>query len=343
MPDLDSGHIFLTTLAPIKSSASGGDSRTSSEQNVRIALAKMPTAMQSPATQRTGINSPFARNKRNHLARMFVLSDVVYNGRVGGNALLNIVKRLILRDDSMAPQKVDRLNASYLVFCADIDAITADGAPLPTELSAAQQTEVRRAYAKELWSTMELELQDIYSNCGGFENVDTADQFADYLEKCHVETTMPFHDYYLELPEFNDLPVLPLIGAVAAPAIVALLALIARILGCLTIPMLGWSTFWTFVVALALTFVAGFFAVRFALKNGEKPLAPGKYDDLPSVLKALYMQQTFADFIVEHQGASAQKLHDDFGAFLKATKPSDRSGPTQEPGVISVEAMDKTA
>lgn len=343
MPDLDSGHIFLTTLAPIKSSAYGGRSHTSSEQNVRIALAKMPTAMQSPATQRTGLNSPFARNKRNHLARMFVLNDVVYNGRVGSNAVLGVVKRLLGRDDSMAPQHVDRLNASYLVFCADIDAITADGAPLPTELSAAQQREVRRAYAKELWRTMELELQDVYSNCEGFEDVDTADDFADYLEKCHVETTMPFHDYYLELPKFHDLPVAPLLIAVAGPAAIAIIALLMRILGMLTIPLIGLSTFWTFVAALALTFVAGYLAVRFAIKNGEKPLAPGKYDDLPSVLKALYMQQKFADFMIEHQGCSAQKLHDDFGAFLKATKPSDRSGPTQEPGVVSVKAMDETA
>ncbi len=331
MPDLDSGHIFLTTLAPIKNSVDAAGSRTSYEQNVRIALAKLPTAMQSPATQRTGINSPFARNRRNHLARMFVLNDVVFNGRVGKNALL----ATITGDDPIVPQHVDRLNASYLVFCAEVDAVTEDGAPLPTALSAAEQKKVRAAYARRLWDTMAIEIQDIYCNCVGFEKVETADQFADYLEKCHVETTMPFHDYYLKLPEFHNLPLKPLIYAVAAPAIVALLALVMRIFGMMTVPFLGWSTLGVFAVALALTALITFLAIRYAIKNGEKSLAPGEYDDLPSVLKALYMQQKFSDFVVDHQGASADQLHAQFGAFLQQTKPSDKSGPTQPPGVIS--------
>lgn len=335
MPDLDTGHIFLTTLAPIKSSDDGGQALTSFEQNARIALAKLPTAMQSPATQNTGINSPFARNRRNHLARMFVLNDAVFNGRTGKNAIAAV----ITGDDPIVPQKVDRLNASYLVFCAEIDAITADGAPLPTTLSAAEQKEVRAAYARELWNTMEFEIQDVYTNCVGFEDVDTADQFANYLEKCHVETTMPFHDYYLELPEFHNLPLKPLIYGVAVPAIVALIALVLRIFGMLTLPFLGWSTLWTFVGALALTVVAALLAIRFAIKNGEKPLAPGKYDDLPSVLKALYMQQKFTDFVVDNQGCGAEQLHAAFGEFLERTKPGDTKGPTQAPGVISLAAM----
>ena len=70
-------------------------------------------------------------------------------------------------------------------------------------------------------------------------------------------------------------------------------------------------------------------------------MAPGKYDDLPSVLKALYIQQNFSDFMVDRQGASADKLHKDFGAFLKKHKPSDKDGPTQPPGVISSAAAPK--
>ncbi len=339
MPDLDSGHIFLTTLAPIKPSGDGSVAHTSHEQNVRIALAKLPTALQSPATQHSGLNSPFARNRRNHLARMFVLSDTVYNGRVGKNAIV----ATITGDDPIIPQPVDRLNASYLVFCADVDAVTEDGAPLPTNLSAAEQKKIRADYARELWRTMGVELQDIYSNCVGFDGVETADQFAEYLDKCHVETTMPFHDYYINLPEFHNLPLRPLLYAVAAPAIVALLALVMRIFGMMTVPLVGWSTFWTFVVALVLTVVIAFLAVRYAIKNGEKSLAPGEYDDLPSVLKALYMQQKFSDFVVDTQGASAEALHSEFGEFLRRTKPSDKSGPTQPPGVISTLATDANA
>lgn len=336
MPDLDSGHIFLTTLAPIKTENTGG--RTSYEQRARISLAETPTACQSPATAKIGINSPFSRNKRNHLARMFVLSDVVYNGRTGMNPVLGTIMGINPTD----PQKVDKLNAPYLVFTADIDAITEDGQPLPTNLSADQQKEVRAAYARTLWDTMGLEIQDIYSNCVGFEHVDTADQFADYLEKCHVETTMPFHDYYLELPKFHLLPIKPLLAAVLVPAAVAIIALLLRILGWLEMPLIGWSTFWTFLIFTALTVGIAIWAIRYAIRNGEKPLPPGKYDDLPSVLKALYVQQNFADFVVENQGASAEALHKDFGAFLKTHKPSDKQEPTQPPGVISYAAASKS-
>lgn len=336
MADLDSGHIFMTTFAPIKNASIGNANHTSFEQNVRIALAKLPTAMQTPATQ-TGMNSPFARNKRNHLTRMFVLDDAVYNGREGQNALVGTIKGV----NTVVPEHVDQLNCAYLVFAADIDAITRDGAPLPTNLTEDEQKDVRAAYARELWQTMELEIQNIYSNCVGFEDVDTADDFAAYLEKCHVETTMPFHDYYLELPKFHLLPTKPLVAAVAIPAIIAVVALLLRILGWLSVPFLGWSTLWTFVIALALTVLIGYLAVQYVYRNGEKPLAPGEYDDLPSVLKSLYSQQKFATFVVDNQGASAADLHANFAHFLKQNKPSDRTSPTQIPGVISVAAQDE--
>ncbi len=343
MPDLDSGHIFLTTFAPIKNSNTNEESRLSFEQNVRVSLAKLPSALQSPATLETGLNSPFSRNKRNHLTRMFVLDNAVYNGRTNQSALAG----LLPGGKKAGRQKVDALNAPYLVFCAEIDAITKDGDPLPTTLTNEEQRAVRAAYAIELWQTMELELQDIYSNCYGFENVDTAEQFAEYLEECHVETTMPFHDYYLELPAFHVLPYKPLLAAVALPAIVAILALLGRLFDILTLPYLGWSTFWTFIVALVLTAVIVVLAIKYAISNGEKSLAPARYgdetiDDLQSVLKSLYIQQNFADFAIKHQGSSADKLHKDFGAFLKKHRPSDRSGPSQNPGEISVKPAKPT-
>jgi hypothetical protein len=187
--------------------------------------------------------------------------------------------------------------------------------------------------------TQEPQTPDLTITRVGFEDVDTADEFAAYLEKCHVQTTMPFHDYYLELPKFNDLPIKLLIGAIAVPAGVALLALVLRILGYLDMPWLGWSSLWTFVGALIVTALALVWAIWYANQNGEKPLPPAKYDDLPSVLKALYMQQKFADFAIDQQGASAQDLHAAFGAFVDQHKPSDKTGPTQKPGVISSAAI----
>ena len=329
MPGFDSGHIFLTTLAPIRDSATGMCEHGSFTQSARIALARMPTALQSPATERMGVNSPFSRNRRTHLARMFVLNDVVYNGRAGKNALA----AALTKDDPAIPQPVDRLKTSYLVFCADIDAVEQDGAPIPAKLTPEQQCRVRDAYARELWETMEPELRAVYVNCEGFGSVNTAQDFADYLDRCHVETTMPFHDYYLELPSFNLLPLQKLIWAVAVPAILAVIALFLRLFGVLHV--FGINTLLLFILGVLATGVAAYFAIRHALENGNKPLPPGKYDDLPSVLKSLYLQQHFSDFVVEAQGASPQELHAQFGAFLAEHKPGNRVEPTQPPGVIS--------
>ncbi|MEL7116127.1 MAG: hypothetical protein AAGP08_11120 [Pseudomonadota bacterium] len=331
MPDLDSGHIFLTTLAPIKSGAPDDDPHTSYEQRVRMALAKLPTAEQSPATVNAPYNSPFSRNTRNHLARMFVLDDVIYNGRITENALLSQIKGV----KPIVPQPVDRLNAAYLVFCADVDAVMNDGDPLPSNLDARQQAEVRASYAKTLWSTMREELTDLYSNCYGFEDVKTGEDFAKYLDRCHIETTMPFHDYYLELPKFNDLPLKPLIYGVAAPFVIGILALLLWLLGLDDMPILGWSTLGTWIVFLLLGVLAAYLAVKYAISNGEKPLPPAKYDDLPSVLKALYMQQNFSEFFIEHQGQSPEELHQAFGEFVATHKPQNRHSMTQRPGVVS--------
>ena len=333
MPDLDSGHIFLTTMAPIKPGAPADDPQTSYEQRVRIALAKFPTANQSPATVGDAFNSPFARNLRNHLARMFVLNDTIYNGRITQNPLVAQLQG----NKQIVPQPVDRLNAPYLVFCADVDAVTQDGAPLPATLTDSQQTEVRAAYARTLWDTMEEELRDVYSNCFDFETVNSADDFARYLDRCHVETTMPFHDYYLELDnaKFHDLPIKPLLYGVLAPLAFGVLTLVMWLFGMAHLPLLGWATLPTWIVSLILGVGLAYVAIRFAISNGEKPLAPAKYDDLPSVLKALYIQQKFSDFFIENQGSPPDKLYAAFGRFVQEHDPQNRFEKTQKPGVIS--------
>ncbi len=329
MADLDTGHIFLTTLAPIKTGTPLDPDSTSFEQRVRTALAELPTARQSPATEKAKYNSPFARNLRNHFVRMFVIDDTIYNGRIVENA----IKLTIQKVNTINPQPVDSLNCSYLVFCADIDAITEDGAPLPANLSSAQQKEVRRTYAKQVWDTMEEEVVEIYRNCVGFDGIDSGDGFADYLEKCHVETFMPFHDYYMELPKFNLLPVKALALLVGVPAIVGLASLVLWLFGMATV--LGMPSLVTGIIGLVLAFIAIKISIWYTMRNGAKPLPPAEFDDLPSVLKSIYIQQKFSDFVVENQGATDADLHAAFGAFMAEHKPADRTGPMQKPGVIS--------
>ena len=339
MPDFDNGHIFLTTLAPIKPGAPEDNPQVSHEQCVRTALATMPVARQSPATADAKENSPFARNLRNHLARMFVLNDTIYNGRITQNPLLAILEGLVRRngaDNPLIPRKVDRLNASYLVFCADIDAITQDGDPLPAHLSAEQQRDVRAAYARELWETMGEELTTLYANCYGFEGVDSAEKFAAYLDRCHVETTMPFHDYYFQTPDLKPARLLiPLAIATVIPLLVGLIGLGFSLFGVSAMPLLGWSSTLTWIGGFSLTALLGLLTVRYTNARGAKPFPLGKYDDLPSVLKAVYIQQKTADFVIDNQGASPEALYEAFGAFISAHDPENPHAKTQKPGVIS--------
>ena len=195
------------------------------------------------------------------------------------------------------------------------------------------QKRVRAAYARKLWDTMGDELRDVYINCVGFDGVDTADDFAAYLERCHVETTMPFHDYYLKLPTFHRLPVKVLLAGVGLPLVFTLLALLLRIVGVAEMPLIGMNTLLALILGAIVSGAALLGAVAYAIRNGEKPLPPAEYDDLPSVLKALYMQRKFTDFVVDTQGTSDADLHERFGAFLAEHKPGERSGPTQSPGV----------
>jgi len=344
MPNFDTGHYFLTTLAPIKTGTTKsllGD-KISFKQDLRTILSLLPTASQSSATEMINHDSdrcsPFSRNLRTHFCRFMILDDVIYNGRVGKNPIVSAVKN----ENLLIPEEIDHLNCSYLMFVADIDAVLNDGDPLPKNLSQQEQDAVREAYAHQLWKTMKFEIQKIYSNCVGFDRVKDAKGFANYLRRCQIETTMPFNDYWLNPPEFDPLPVKKLVTLVLTPFVITLLGLVGWIFQMEQVPILhwffNWTPSWTFLggfVATSLTILAALF---YTLKYGNRPFPAGKYADLPSVLKSLLVQQTFSNFVVASQGKSDAELHQAFGEFLAKQKPSDKRSPRQAPGVISIKA-----
>lgn len=325
MPNFDAGHLFLTFLAPIRlgSAEDFQGKPVSYEQRLRIILALLPTALQSPATQGIGENSPFARNRRTHLCRFMVLDDVVFNGRNPMDA----IGTSLAGEDPIFPQPVDKLTNSFLLFAADVDAVMDEGDALPAALDAGRQDRVRDAYLRQLWTTMEPELKSIYGNCVGFEEVRDAEGFARYMARCQIETTMPFHDYWITAPGLRNLPTRAMAVAAIAPLAVTVLGLI-----------LGWWGGWSLLAGLIVTAVVVFALYRYVLANGQKPLPPDVYGSLPTVLKSLYLQQKFADFVIDQQGAAPEDLHRAFGAFLAEHRPDDRMAPSQAPGVISIHA-----
>ncbi|MGS4946311.1 hypothetical protein ACVDG3_12590 [Meridianimarinicoccus sp. RP-17] len=328
MPNFDTGHLFLTFLAPIKAGTTTDltGQVMSHEQALRITLGLLPTALQSPATIRIGENSPFARSLQTHLCRFVVIEDTIYNGRDPKDALVMSLRG----QDPIHPQAVDRLNSAYLLFAADIDAVMEEGAPLPATLDEKQQGRVRDAWAKRLWDRMEPELRAVYDNCVGFDSVRTGDDFARYLKRCQVDTTMPFHDYWTSPPKLSPLPVKPLAAIAIVPLAATVLAFLAQLLGYMT-PHAGWVA----LVGLAVSVAVLVGVYRYIVARGQNPMPPADHGDLPSVLKSLYLQQHFADFVVDRQGADADTLHAAFGDFLATHKPGDTMQPTQTPGVIS--------
>lgn len=317
MPNFDGGHYFLTVFAPIRTGVveQDGASQQSHERLLRATLANIATAQQTDICAKSGKNSPFAKNKRTHLARFAVLDDVTYNGRLakGGSSII--------------PQHVDRLSCPYLLFAAEFDAATAD----KTELDS---------YLSELWLTMEPELRSIFQHCVGFQNVTDSGSFIYYIKQCQIETTMPFNDYWRGAPPLKDLQVGSIPLWIAVACIGALVGFLAPWIIDYFADSIG---FWTLLSSVVLTIVLGLGPVSLKLLSlylavmrvGNKPYPTAPDSDLKSILKSLYLQQNFTVFAIQNQGVNDVDLHKNFGAFLEKHKPGDLDNPTQQPGVIS--------
>lgn len=341
MPNFDGGHYFLTTLAPIRIDPPTDELPGSYVQRIQAVLEVMPTALQSPVTEETGVNSPFSESKRTHLCRFVVIDDAVYNGRPGDNAFLEASP---LRKDPLDPKHVDRLPCPYLMFASDFDAVKeADvGAALPDELTEEQQDEILNDYFESMWVKGSAELSEIYKNCQDFDpdRITTPKDFAAYMRRCQVETFMSYNDYYLDelnLPPLNKWPII----AALLPAAVLAFSLIGLLLYFI-MSLFGhegppWMTVgWTAIISAVITYFTARGLYRHVIALGQKPWPAAKDGDLPSVLKGVYLQQKFSDFAVANQGKTAKQLHTAFGKFLKDHEPQNvlDADKTQAPGVI---------
>jgi len=350
MPNFDGGHYFLTTFAPIRVGApidlpeekrkqfEDGNVYQSFVTRVQIALSDMPTALQSPATEKIDVISPFAKSLRTHFCRFVIIEDAVFNGRETDNALLTSSG---LRKPPLEPKHVDQLPCAYLMCCVDLDAVKEPGQKLPSQLTTEQQNEIRDHYLEALWASGSAELLQVYENCQEFDAdiIKTSKDFAGYMRRCQVETWMSFNDYYLPnkntlLASLPKLPVRAFLLGIGLPLLAAILCFAGWLFGSATV--FGLAPGWTALVAAVIAIAAMYFAYSYTIRQGQKPWPAAEFGDLPSVLKGLYLQQRFSDFVVEEQGQTASQLHAAFGQFLKDHQPDDVLDPktTQAPGVI---------
>jgi hypothetical protein len=99
--------------------------------------------------------SPFSNVPIMHMARLFVLDRLAYQG---------------------TPAKVDTLSSDYLVFACDFDGDGVD------------------ALVRSLAENMVAESAAIWNCCVAFPGLDRRDRLAEYFEQCQVETTFLLAD-----------------------------------------------------------------------------------------------------------------------------------------------------
>ena len=324
MPTFDGGHYFLTAVIPIRTApVEDGLAVTSPVHALRKRLSLMPTGAETLAGG--GGQSPFARNKRNHFARFVIIDDVAYTGRTARNTLWARVRG----DDLVVAQPQDHLKCPFLIFVVDFDAKSDGDAE-------------RDSYLVELWNTMGQELREIFIFCEGFKSTVTdAAGFAAYIASCQLETTMSFNDYYADTPTLPAWPEKNFLLAAIASLVVLGLGLLASFMP--SLPSWLPQPFVLVIVGAVALVAVVLAAYASIMAAGRKPFPSAPDSDLPSVLKALHLQRTFTRFAIDSQmqaagtdAASAQKLYDDFAAFVAANKPNDIGAPTQAPGVIGI-------
>ena len=314
MANIDGGHYFLTTLIPVDVEPQVGadGSFTSPSHVLREALATLPTAQQSPAAVAAGFNSPFARCTRTHFVRAALITQPMFNGRDGGNALVQGLRNINL----LAHQTVDRLSRPYLLFTADFDA------------RADEVDGGLSSWASGLWARTEPQLRAVFASCLGFDRVTDGAGFGAWLKQCQIDTTMSFNDYYV--------PTVDLHGYTARDLVVRFTAC-AAVLSALAVALVvatALSAWWLLALAPVALVASALAVLRLLWVRGTRPFPTGAHTDLPSVLKALHVQQRFALFAADVQGDDAGTLHARFGSFLADVRPDDIVAPTQPSGVI---------
>lgn len=315
MPNFDGGHYFLTVLVPIRNDILVSDAGCVSSpiSAVHGALSTLPTALQTPMTEKIGINSPFARSPRTHFARFGIINNVVYNGRNWVNALRVAV---FGKPSPLEAQPVDHLSTPYLMFTADFDAKSGDESEL-------------RSYLDELWGLMSEELKSVFSSCIGVETVKDSRSFQDYIIRCQIETTMSFNDYWTGAPPLASLA---LKGLLAPVAIAAIVTLVAFALWLFRIGAWPWGTI--ALVGLGVLILTLAYAYIKVMRRGSQAFPAAPNSDLSSVLKSVYLQQKFTQFAIDAQGVEPHRLHEMFGVFLSQHRPGDTQQPTQPSGVV---------
>lgn len=320
MPNFDGGHYFLSSLIPIRQGLTAqpgsSGSLTSHTQAVQEILSILPRENSCSTAQSEAMasDSPFSRNQHTHFCRMVVVDNLAFVGHQHQDALMTAIRKV----NPVIPGPIDRLPNNFLALIIDFDAT--DGHP-----------ETLRRYLQELFRQIPTHLTGIFQHCVGFDRGAPEESFIRQVMQGQIETTMSFNDYYWqgEPGLWQGSPALPnkLPRVLTLPVLVGTGSVIAL---CLWGPV-GWLR-WLLIGADAVLVLV--WIVKRMFRIGMEPFPSAPRSDLPSILKALYLQRQFIAFMIANQGASPQNLLNNFKDFLNKHQPNSVSAPTQAPGTL---------
>lgn len=352
MPNYDAGHYFLSSLIPIQAgliqadpleqaslerdslqnsplqkgrlekqiqSAQQAQQAISHLHALREILAVLPRQNAALDPGRAGCDAaataidaatvPFSRDLRTHFCRLVVIDDLPFVGRQHQDPIITN----LCGQNPVIPGPVDHLPCAFLALIIEFDA--RDGS-----------RQSLRDYLHGLWQVMAEELTEIFQHCVGFDPVRPDESFLRQVLTGQVETTLSFHDYYWQ-------DVSPLVSQwprVYRPPLIA---------AAIAIPLLFWlgpagALRWL-LLGLSLPALL-YWCYRRILKIGMEPFPAAPRSDLRSILKGLYLQRKFVDFMIANQGVSAEILQAEFLQFVHDHQPQSLAAPTQLPGSIPV-------
>jgi hypothetical protein len=97
--------------------------------------------------------SPMAKVSNTYMARFYILDDAIFESY---------------------PARLDKLQSKYMVFTSnfhgDLD-----------------------AYLTGMWNNINPVIKDLWADCVGFEKVDSAQSFVEYIKKCQLTNTFYFN------------------------------------------------------------------------------------------------------------------------------------------------------
>lgn len=351
MPSFDAGYYQLTALIPVVRGADAAAqwrwhplsaTAVDSLRELLASFRSVDVPVPSDPALRHCRAIPFSCSNRTHFARLVVLEDLAYNGLQQGDTLFDTVRQLLPGMKKQQRESPDYLPSPYLLVLLDFDAL--DGSTAMVE-----------KYLLELWRSMEQEWTLILRHCCGFDSTPERrkQSFVRLILNHEIETTFGYATYAWLVRKRNatnwPFPagarqvqdrLAPLISLLLWVLVVGLcgLALLAALFALISHPNPASVRHLLVLLGCAggLVLLAPLLW-QSLMRRANQPWSAEPFTDLRSILKALYLQNSFLEMAERWQnccGEDDASLRSNFRSFLETAQPQNLNSPSLLPGHV---------